>query len=143
MAGPASGPNSAQSQLDALYQVWAGRLPVTVDSAGPVVARPSAHGTQAGEPRPTWEEQAIADALLPVEPRNGLRLLRGAQWRSSLPDLVDYLKGRRSSLEPLLGAGAVPFLAVLVRAAVASSDLTPDVAEHLLARAGLAAKRTN
>lgn len=143
MAGPASGPNSAQSQLDALYQVWAGRLPVTVDSAGPVVARPPAHGTQAGEPRPTWEEQAIADALLPVEPRNGLRLLRGAQWRSSLPDLVDYLKGRRSSLEPLLGAGAVPFLAVLVRAAVASSDLTPDVAEHLLARAGLAAKRTN
>jgi len=69
--------------------------------------------------------------------------LRGASWRSALPDLVDYLKGRKAFFEPLLGEGVIPFLANQVREAVVSSNLTPDVMDFLLARAGLLAQKTN
>lgn len=143
MVGPASGPNSAESQLEAMYQVWEGRLPLTIHSADPILARIQGQGTTGGQERPSWEEQAIANALLSVEPRNGLKLLRGASWRSALPDLVDYLKGRKAFFEPLLGEGVIPFLANQVREAVVSSNLTPDVMDFLLARAGLLAQKTN
>ena len=143
MAGPASGPNSAESQLEAMYKVWEGRLPLTIHSADPILARIQGQGTTGGQERPSWEEQAIANALLSVEPRNGLKLLRGASWRSALPDLVDYLKGRKAFFEPLLGEGVIPFLANQVREAVVSSNLTPDVMDFLLARAGLLAQKTN
>ena len=137
MAGPASGPNSADAQLASLYQVWAGHLPVTQASAEGAVAIPPANVALAGDAYLTWEEQSISSVMLDAEPRNGLRALKTTSWRSELPEVEAYLKNRLAALEPLLGDGAKSLLRVLVTGAVGSANLTTDVADKLISRAGL------
>jgi len=137
MAGPGTGANSADAQLSSLYQFWAGRLQVTKESAEGIVTIPPAHGALASGTYLTWEEESIAAILLDGEPRNGIRLLRGAGWRSDLSDVEAYLKNRQSFLQPLLGEGSKQLLSVLVKAGVKSANLTQDVADKLITRAGL------
>lgn len=136
MAGPGSGPYGADAQFASLYQVWAGRLPVNKDAVDGFGV-PPVNGALPAEIHLTWEQQSIADTLLGAEPRNGLRALKTGAWRAELPELSGYLKRRQAWLEPLLGDGATILLRVLVRAAAASANLTADVAEQLITRAGL------
>lgn len=142
LAGPGSGPNSAESQLDALYQMWDGRLPVTKIAAEGIVAVPPVSKALAGKAYLTWEERAITDAMLNAEPRDGLRTLRGVNWRSELPRTVDYIKGAVAAYEPMLGDGTDRLFDVLIRAAVTTSNLTFDVAEELMTRTGISPKKT-
>lgn len=140
MAGPSSGVNAADAQLAALYQIWAGHFPVTRASADGVVTVPPVNAGLASDSYMTWEEQAIAEVLLDAEPRNGLRALRTASWRSELTETEAYLKNRLAAISPSFGTGAKSLLRVLVKAATISANLTPDVAEKLISRAGLAVK---
>lgn len=123
--------------LSRLYKAWQDRLPVTKADTTGIITQHPAQTVLRGDGWQPWEETSLARALLDVEPRNGLRLLRSPSWRQDLPDVENYLKMRREELAPMLGDGAVKLLTALVTAAVEAAHLTPKIRDQLLSRAGL------
>lgn len=137
--GPHTGPYTADALLGELYQCWSMRLPLTRTLAGGSVADPPVPRALIDAAYLSWEEESVADALISIEPRNGIRMLATPGWRNSLPDVVDYLKRLRDGWEPLLGVGADALARILTIRAVRGANLSTDVIALLISRASLRA----